>query len=255
VGDVAGFAAATYLRGVPVVQVPTTLLAMVDAAIGGKVAVNHREAKNLIGAFYQPHLVLSDVSLLRTLPVRELNSGWAEVIKHAFIADERLLAVLEEHSSAISELEAEIATDVIRRSVAIKAAIVSEDEREETGRRTILNYGHTVGHALETATHYSSLLHGEAVAVGMMVAARLSERLELIPSEVVERQRRLLERFGLPTSPPEVERSRLLSAMSLDKKVNAGNIRWVLLEGIGKPVIRGDVPERLVADALEEFVS
>lgn len=253
--DLAGFVAATFARGLPLVHVPTSLLAMVDAAIGGKVAVNLPQAKNLVGAFYQPRLVLADVASLKSLPPRELASGWAEVIKHAMIADENLLALLEEKAEAIRQLEPEVATEVIRRSIAIKAAVVSEDEREETGRRMVLNYGHTVAHALEAASAYAGLLHGEAVAVGMTAAAQISRRLGLLPAQVAQRQRRLLERFGLPTSRSGIDRARVRQAMALDKKVRAGAIRWVLLEGIGRPVLRDDVPADIVEEALAKVLS
>ena len=199
VTDLGGFVAATFARGLPLVHVPTSLLGMVDAAIGGKVAVNHREAKNLIGAFYQPRLVLADVAALRTLPARELTSGWAEVIKHAFIADEALLDALETQAEALIALDEGMATAVIKRSMAIKAEVVSQDEREETGLRTTLNYGHTLAHGLEAASGYAALLHGEAVAIGMMAAARISARLGLLDEAVVRRQQAVLKRFGLPT--------------------------------------------------------
>lgn len=254
VTDLAGFVAATYARGVPLVHAPTSLLAMVDAAIGGKVGVNHPQAKNMIGTFYQPHLVIADVATLRTLPPREYFSGWAEVIKHAFIADEALLAFLEEDAQTILRLDREVTTDAIRRSVAIKARVVSEDEREESGLRTTLNYGHTLAHALESATEYGRFLHGEAVAVGMMLAGGISVRLGLLAADVVERQRRLLERFNLPVRCEGIDRARVQAAMSLDKKVRGKAIQWVLLEGIGRPVLRDDVPGELVEQALSEVL-
>ncbi len=252
--DLAGYVAATFARGLPLVHVPTSLLAMVDAAIGGKVAVNHPRAKNLIGAFYQPRLVLADIATLRTLPPRQLASGWAEVIKHALIADEELLDLLETEAEAILRLDPDPATKAIRRSVAIKAAVVSEDEREESGRRTVLNYGHTLGHALEAATDYTRFLHGEAIAVGMTAAAHISRRLGLLDANTVQRQRRLLERFGLPTGAPGVDAARVRAAMALDKKLQARAIRWVLLEGIGRPVLRDDVPPALVEETLSEVL-
>jgi 3-dehydroquinate synthase len=254
VTDLAGYVAATYVRGMPLVHVPTSLLAMVDAAIGGKVAVNHPQAKNVIGAFYQPRLVLADVSTLRTLPPRELTSGWAELVKHALILDPDLLAFLEEHADAILALGPEPTTEAIRRSVAVKAAVVSEDEREETGRRTVLNYGHTVAHAIEAATEYDRFLHGEAVAIGMTVAAAISRRLGLLSPDVERRQRHLLERFSLPTRAQGLDRAALLSAMALDKKVRAGAIRWVLLENVGRTVLRDDVPQAVVEQALDEVL-
>ncbi|TET87337.1 MAG: 3-dehydroquinate synthase, partial [Dehalococcoidia bacterium] len=188
IGDLAGFVAATFLRGLPLVQVPTSLVAMVDAAIGGKTAVNHPQAKNLIGAFYQPRLVIADVQALTTLPHRELISGWSEVIKHGLILDAEFFEFLESNAPELSRLEPDIATKAVRRSVAIKARVVSEDEKER-GKRTLLNYGHTIAHGLEAATNYERFLHGEAVAIGMIGAAMLSHDLGLLPQEVVERQR------------------------------------------------------------------
>jgi shikimate kinase/3-dehydroquinate synthase len=254
VTDLGGYVAATYLRGLPLVHVPTSLLAMVDAAVGGKVAVNHPRAKNAIGAFYQPRFVLADVSTLRTLPPRELTSGWSELIKHALILDPDLLASLEEHADAILALDPELTTEAIRRSVAIKAAVVSEDEREESGRRTVLNYGHTVGHAIEAATEYGRFLHGEAVAIGMAVAGAISRRLGLLSPGVERRQRDLLERFGLPIRAQGLDRAALLSAMALDKKVRARAIRWVLPEDVGRTVLRDDVPQAVVEQALDEVM-
>ena len=253
--DLAGFVAATFARGLPLVHVPTSLLAMVDAAVGGKVAVDHRQAKNLIGAFYQPRLVLADVSVLQTLPPRELTAGWAEVIKHALIMDEELLRLLEDNADAAQRLDPEVAEQVIGRSVALKAAVVGEDEREETGRRTILNYGHTIGHGLEAAADYAGLLHGEAVAVGMSGAARIAVRLGILASAVAQRQDALLARFGLPLRAPGIDVQKVLSAMALDKKVKRGAVRWVLLEGIGRPVIRRDVPPPLAAEVVAELTS
>ena len=251
VGDLAGFVAATFLRGVPFVQAPTSLLAMVDASVGGKVAVNHREAKNSIGAFYQPRLVLADVSTLSTLPPRELTSGWAEVIKHGAILDAALFALFEEKADALKALEPRLAAEIIGRSVAIKARVASEDEKETTGLRTLLNYGHTIGHALEAATSYEGYLHGEAIAVGMVGAAIISQRMGLLTPDAVERLRKLLQRFGLPVAAPGVSRSAILHAMALDKKVEGKAIKWVVLEGIGRAAVRRDVPEADVMAALQ----
>ncbi len=253
VGDLAGFVAATYLRGLPLVQVPTSLMAMVDSSIGGKVAVDHSQAKNIIGAFYQPRLVLGDLQTLRTLPRRELVSGWAEVIKHAMILDPGLLELLEAHLDQLLNLDPESTAVAVKRSAAIKARVVSEDEREK-GLRTLLNYGHTIGHALEAATGYEQLFHGEAVAIGMMGAAMLSQRLGLLPEEVVKRQKSLLQGFGLPTACPNVDMTEMLQAMELDKKVREGALRWVLLEGIGQAVIRDDVPREAVLSVLQELL-
>ncbi len=254
VGDLAGFVAATFLRGLPLVHVPTSLLAMVDSSIGGKVAVDHREGKNLIGAFYQPRLVVADVATLKSLPPRELTSGWAELIKHALIQDADLLHLLETEAAALAKLEPDITTRVVRRSVAIKAQVVGEDERETTGRRTILNYGHTVGHAVEAAAGYAGLLHGEAVAIGMMAAAEIGRRLGVTPASLVERQRALLERFGLPLRPPQLSLDRILSTITLDKKVSGKVVRWVLLADVGLPVLRQDVPAALVEEVVVELL-
>jgi len=254
VGDLAGFVAATFLRGLPLVQVPTSLVAMVDAAIGGKTAVNHPQAKNLIGAFYQPRLVIADVQALTTLPNCELISGWAEVIKHGLILDAEFFEFLESNAPELSRLEPDIATKAVRRSAAIKAKVVSEDEKER-GKRTLLNYGHTIAHGLEAATNYERFLHGEAVAIGMIGAAMLSHNLGLLPQEVVERQRAVVERFGLPTSFPEVDSTSVLRAMELDKKVREKAVRWVLLNRIGQPVIRDDVPLEQVVKVLEGLLA
>jgi 3-dehydroquinate synthase len=269
VGDLAGFVAATFLRGMPWIQVPTSLVAMVDASIGGKVGVNHPEGKNLIGAFYQPSFVLTDVQALTTLPQRELISGWAEVIKHGLTLDKEYFEFLESNVSKVAKLEPELVTRAIARSAAIKAQVVSQDEREREGKRTILNYGHTIGHGLEAATRYKRFLHGEAVAIGMMGAAKLSQRLGFFPPAAVERQRALLKKFGLPTSLRAETASQrrggklsnlklnlggITKAMELDKKVRARAIRWVLLQDIGKTVIRSDVHREDISAVLQELV-
>jgi shikimate kinase/3-dehydroquinate synthase len=247
--DLGGFVAATYLRGLPLIHVPTSLLGMVDAAVGGKVAVNHREGKNLIGAFYQPSIVVADAALLRTLPRREFVSGWAEVIKHGLIMDLELLDWLESEADALVRLEPEPSARVLRRSIALKAQVVSADERE-SGPRMTLNYGHTTGHALEAVTGYESLLHGEAVSVGMVAAAHMARELGLLTAEEEQRQNRLLTRYGLPLRAPGVEVESVLEAMSLDKKVSGKSLRWILLDGLGRTVIRGDVPMSLVREAV-----
>ncbi|MCH7579765.1 MAG: 3-dehydroquinate synthase [Chloroflexi bacterium] len=254
VGDLAGFVAATYLRGVPLVQAPTTVLAMVDASIGGKTAVDHKEGKNLIGAFYQPRLVIEDVSTLKTLPPRALVEGCAEVIKHALILDPVLLADLEERADDLLHLEPAFTVDIVRRNVAIKAGVVSEDERE-TGSRATLNYGHTVGHAIEAASGYSKVHHGEAISVGMMAAAEIGKRIGVTPPELVERQRTLIERFGLPVRGPKLSVDSVLEAITLDKKVKDGVVTWVLLEGAGQAVLRSDVPQDIVRDVVKELLS
>jgi len=269
VGDLAGFVAATFLRGVPWVQVPTSLAAMVDASIGGKVGVNHPEGKNLIGAFYQPNVVLSDPQTLATLPRREVTSGWAEVIKHGLILDREFLEFLETNVDGVKKLDGQLLTAAIGRSAAIKARVVSWDEKEREGKRTILNYGHTIGHGLEAATGYRRFLHGEAVAIGMMGAAELSERLGLLSSTVVQRQEALLQKFDLPTSLQAEATNRrrgrkrsdfklsiaaVTGAMKLDKKVRGKAIRWVLLQDIGKAVVRNDVPQQDVVAVLQEVM-
>ncbi|MFW6126498.1 MAG: 3-dehydroquinate synthase [Chloroflexota bacterium] len=254
VGDLAGFVAATFVRGLPLVHVPTSLIAMADSSIGGKVAVNHYQAKNVIGAFYQPHLVVIDPTTLGTLPNRELISGWAEIIKHAMVLDPPLLEFVESNVARLLHLEAEATTEAIRQSGSLKAMVVSEDERE-SGWRMVLNYGHTIAHGLEAATGYERWLHGEAVAVGMMGAAILSERLGLLSRRVVERQRELLRSFGLPTVCPGADVQAMKRAMALDKKVREKRLRWVLLQGVGEPVLQNDVPLEDVAGVLEELAA
>ena len=255
VGDLAGFVAATFLRGVPFVQVPTSAAAMVDASIGGKVAVNLPQAKNMVGAFYQPQGVFADVQTLTTLGKRELSEGWAEAIKHGFILDSGLVDVFEEHVESLMAVEPEISTDVIRRSMAIKAEVVSRDERETLGVRILLNYGHTIGHALESSTGYGRFLHGEAVSVGMMGAAHIAQEMGMITKAVVARHQKLLERFDLPTRAPGVAVQEVYRAMSLDKKTVGGSNRFVLLEDVGKAVVRGDVPRDLVEATLNELAA
>ncbi len=251
VGDIAGFVAATFLRGMRFVQVPTTLLAMVDSSIGGKTGVDLPEGKNLVGSFHQPQFVLDDVKMLQTLPERQRISGWAEAIKHGLIADEGLLSIFEKNGEAIRSLDGAASTEVIARSVAIKADVVSKDERETLGLRVLLNYGHTIAHALEVATGYEKYLHGEAVSIGMMGAAAVCRGLNMLTDADVDRQRRVLESYGLPVriDQPGLERA-ILAAMVMDKKTVRGSIRWVLLDGIGRAVTRSDVPERLVDKAL-----
>ncbi|MDP6548733.1 MAG: 3-dehydroquinate synthase [Dehalococcoidia bacterium] len=255
VGDLAGFVAATFLRGVPFIQVPTSMAAMVDASIGGKVAVNLPQAKNMVGAFYQPQGVFADVQALATLGKRELSEGWAEAIKHGFILDAGLVDVFEEHAESLMAVEPEITTEVIRRSMAIKADVVSRDERETLGIRIQLNYGHTIGHALESSTEYGRFLHGEGVSIGMMGAARIAKEMGLMPEALLDRQRRLLERFNLPVRAAGVPVDGVMRAMSLDKKTAGGSNRWVLLEDVGKTVVRNDVPGGLVEATVRELVS
>lgn len=251
VGDVAGFVASIYLRGVRVVQVPTTLLSQVDSSIGGKTAVNHPRGKNLVGAFHQPSAVIIDPHLLRTLPQRELISGLAEVLKHGVIADSEIFNILEKRADEVLRKEMDVLIDVISMCCAIKARFVELDERDTEGVRAALNYGHTVGHSLELVTHLE-MSHGEAVAVGMNVAAQISNRLGLIEKLDVERQRRLLKRLGLETELPDVDSSELLKAMYRDKKVEMNTIRFVLPTGIGSPPILRAVPDNLISQVLED---
>ena len=245
VGDMAGFAAACYQRGVDYVQVPTTLLAQVDSSVGGKTGVNHPGGKNLLGAFHQPRAVVADTDTLATLPPREFRAGLAEVIKYGLVADAGFLAWIEAELDALLRLDGAALAHAIRRSCEIKAEIVAEDEREH-GRRALLNLGHTFGHAIEAAVGYGEWLHGEAVGAGMLMAADLSCRLGWIAAADVERVRVLLGRAGLPTSAPAIGAARALGLMGMDKKVLAGRIRLVLMRRVGEGVVSGDYP----ADAL-----
>ena len=261
VTDLAGAAAATYLRGLNLVHAPTTLLGMVDAAIGGKVAIDLPAGKNLVGAFYQPRAVVADVAMLSSLPPRELRAGFAEVIKHAFIRDPALLDDLERDADALlapprDEQGRGRLAALIARNVAIKAAVVSADERE-ADLRMILNYGHTIAHALEAATGYTAIHHGEAVGVGLVGAAMIAARLGLLDSAIIERHRRVVERFGLPTSLSGlsgVTPDSVLQAIQSDKKIRDGQVQWVLLEGVGRPVIRADVSDAIVRGVLQELI-
>jgi 3-dehydroquinate synthase len=233
VGDLAGFAAASYLRGVPFIQIPTTILAMVDASIGGKVAVNLPQGKNLVGAFYQPRLVWIDAATLRSLPVRQRAAGFAEVVKAAAIWDSKFFERLERDAEGLMELDPKPLISVLERACAIKAEVVSQDERE-AGLRQILNFGHTIGHAIEKVGRYRGLLHGEAVAIGMLFAARKSEQLGLSPAGTAERIRSLVTRFGLPSELPNHPRKAYLDALRVDKKMANSKIRYVVLRGIGR---------------------
>jgi len=234
IGDLAGFAAATYLRGVPYVQVPTTLLAQVDSSVGGKTGVNHENGKNLIGAFYQPKLVLIDVNMLASLPRRELVGGLAEVIKYGIIEDPQLFDELEKNVSKLIELDRELLKRVIVTSCSIKARVVEADEREEN-QRAVLNFGHTLGHALEAATDYRQLLHGEAVAIGMVKAAMLSVQHGFCDQQTFERILKLVKKAGLPNEIPSgVSMVKVIQSMELDKKAAGGKIKFVMSQGIGK---------------------
>ena len=251
VGDLAGFVAATYARGMRLAHVPTTVLAMMDSAIGGKTAVDLPQGKNLVGAFHQPSFVLEDARTLASLPRREAAAGWAEAVKHGLILDEDLLRLLEEQAERILDLDEETATEAIRRSAAVKARVVSKDEKETLGLRVLLNYGHTVGHAVEAAAGYGRYLHGEAVAAGMAAAAFIARELGMLSPEDVSRQRAVIDRYGLPASVEGVDPRAVRAAMSMDKKTSEGVIRWVLLEEIGRATTRRDVPAALVDAALD----
>jgi 3-dehydroquinate synthase len=245
IGDLTGFVAATYQRGIPFIQVPTTVAAQVDASIGGKTAVNHKRGKNLIGAFYQPKLVYSDVGLLSSLSHRDFLSGLAEVVKYGVIADESFFGFLETRAGRILAREPDCLLRVVKRSAEIKAEVVQRDEREG-GLRRILNYGHTIGHALETATGYRKLTHGEAISIGMVYAGKLAERLGFCTSEVVERQTALLRAFGLPVALPKIRSTDILHCMERDKKVRDGKIHFVLAERIGHVVVRSVAQKEIV---------
>jgi 3-dehydroquinate synthase len=253
IGDLAGFVAATFNRGLPMLMVPTTLLAMVDSSVGGKVGVNHFKAKNLIGAFHQPVGVWIDIAVLATLPDREYQSGLAEVVKYGMILDAEFFAYLEANAAAVLGRIPEAVRHVVARCCRLKADVVEQDEREESGLRAVLNYGHTFAHAFETVGGYGAWLHGEAVSAGMACAARLAMRRGLIPAEVGERQDRLLGQFGLPTRPERWPIEELLAVMRSDKKNVAGRLRFVLPRRLGQVALFEDVPEAEVRRTLEEL--
>lgn len=246
VGDIAGFAAASYMRGVAFIQVPTTLLAQVDSSVGGKTGVNHPGGKNLIGAFHQPQIVLIDTDSLGTLPDRELSAGMAEVIKHAAIADTDYFSWLEDNVAALMARDAAVLGAAIARSCEIKAGVVAEDEREH-GRRAVLNFGHTFGHAIENIAGYGDWLHGEAVAAGMVMAASLSDIAEADQM----RLRKLIEAANLPTMATTISAEKLRAAMQLDKKVKAKRLRFILLESLGKAYVSDEVAESRLLQVLE----
>jgi 3-dehydroquinate synthase len=254
IGDLSGFVAATYARGLPLVMVPTTLLAMVDSSVGGKTGVNHPKAKNLIGAFHQPRGVWIDTEFLHTLPDREYKSGLAEVVKYGVILDPELFAFLEANVPALLTREAGPVRHLISRSCRLKADVVERDEREITGLRAILNYGHTFAHAFETVAGYGTWLHGEAVAAGMMCAARLAARERLVDQELVERQEALLLRLDLPVRPEAWPLDALLEAMRKDKKNRAGKLRFILPRRLGKVELVDAIPEERVAEVLQALL-
>jgi 3-dehydroquinate synthase len=251
IGDVAGFAAASYQRGIPIVQLPTTLLAQVDSSVGGKTGVNHPGGKNLIGAFHQPSAVITDTDTLSTLPDRQLRAGFTEIVKAALVADAEFFAWLEANAMRLLARDADALEEAIRRACAIKAAIVAEDERER-GRRALLNLGHTFGHAIEAGAGYGRVLHGEAVAAGLVLAAELSARIGRLAGGDVIRVRELLLSAGLPVDPPRLGRARMLELMGMDKKVKDGELRLVLLDGIGQATVTAEYPRAALEALLEE---
>jgi 3-dehydroquinate synthase len=248
VGDLAGFVASVYQRGTAVVQLPTSLLAMVDAAIGGKTAVNLTSGKNMAGTFHQPAAVVADTRALTTLPEREYRSGLAEVAKYGFSLDPAILDILESNTDAVAERSPELLEDLVARSAAIKAGVVAEDELDLTDRRAILNYGHTFGHALELDGRYETWLHGEAISVGLVFAASLAGAAGMLDPAAVERHRTILERLGLPTR-AAFEADDMAARWSMDKK-HRGVQYWVLLRGMGEPVVTADVPPAAIEAAL-----
>lgn len=255
-GDAAGFVAATYVRGLPFVQVPTSLLAHVDSSVGGKVGVNHPQAKNLIGAFYQPLGVFIDTSTLETLPERDYRSGLAEVVKYGVILDAKFFQYLEQNIAGLNQRTADVLRTVIARCCELKAEVVEQDEHERTGLRAILNYGHTFAHAFEALCGYGELMHGEAVSIGMVYASYLAEKLNLISHQETERQIQLLQSLGLPVSLPEgssLNTDDILDRMKLDKKTVGGKLRFVLPTCLGRVEVFKDIPEELVREVLDEL--
>ncbi|MGA7179631.1 MAG: 3-dehydroquinate synthase [Thiobacillaceae bacterium] len=254
IGDMAGFAAASYQRGVPFIQVPTTLLSQVDSSVGGKTGINHPLGKNMIGAFYQPRLVLADTDTLKTLPARELSAGLAEVIKYGLIWDAEFFAWLETNMEKLRALDADAISRAIYRSCEIKAQVVAQDERE-SGIRALLNLGHTFGHAIEAGMGFGNWLHGEAVGAGMVLAARVSQRMGLINQSDLSRAEALIARAGLPVEAPALGVEKYLDYMGVDKKVEGGKIRFVLLRKIGEAFVAGDVPETILHEVLSSLES
>ncbi len=244
IGDLAGFVAATYLRGVPLVQMPTTLLAQVDSSVGGKVAVDHGQLKNMVGAFYQPRLVIADTNALKTLPTGELANGLAEVIKSAAIRDERFFAFLEENLKRIKSLDEDALEEIVFQSVRIKAEVVAKDELD-LGLRNILNYGHTIGHALESVSDFS-IRHGNAVAIGMLTAAKISHMMGILNENEVVRLRKVIEQAGLPSEMPHLRPTEIIKAMQHDKKIRRDRVKFVLLKSIGNVFITDEVSQSLV---------
>ncbi|TCV82204.1 3-dehydroquinate synthase [Sulfurirhabdus autotrophica] len=254
IGDLTGFAAATYLRGVPFIQIPTTLLAQVDSSVGGKTGINHPLGKNMIGAFYQPKLVLADISTLSTLPDRELSAGLAEVIKYGLIRDLPFFEWLEQNMEKLMARDTVALSYAIKRSCESKAEVVAADEHE-SGQRALLNLGHTFGHAIESGMGYGNWLHGEAVAAGTMMAADVSRRMGWLDDKAVTRIRSLFVKAGLPVDAPDLGANKYLDLMGLDKKVEGGRIRFILLKRLGEALITADIPEQTLRATLSETVA
>ena len=254
VGDISGFAAACYQRGIDFIQVPTTLLSQVDSSVGGKTGVNHPLGKNMIGAFYQPQCVLADINTLRTLPPRELSAGLAEVIKYGLIADKSFFGWLEKNINRLLKLDTDAIEYAVEQSCLCKAEVVASDEQEKNGRRALLNLGHTFGHAIETGMGYGNWLHGEAVGCGMIIAAKFSARLGWLPNEDVESISQLIKAAKLPTQPPaELTADRMMELMAVDKKVKDGKLHLVLLKNIGDAVLSSRFDRNLLYSTLTDL--
>ena len=254
VGDMTGFAAASFMRGVNFIQIPTTLLSQVDSSVGGKTGINHAQGKNMIGAFWQPQIVLAEMSTLKTLPARELSAGLAEVIKYALIMDADFLTWLEHNLPAMMALDLAVLGEAVKRCCQYKADVVAQDERE-SGVRALLNFGHTFGHVIETHEGYGNWLHGEAVAAGMVQAAELSQKLGWLTNEDVARIKRVLTLANLPITPPAIDVQTALDLMGHDKKVKHGQIRLILLKSIGEAVLTNDFDAKLLTDVLSQHSS
>lgn len=252
VGDLAGFISATYMRGIPYIQIPTTLLSQVDSSVGGKVAVNHPKAKNIIGCFYQPRFVLADVTTLKSLPPKEYLSGLAEVIKYAFIADDHFLSYLEENIESLVNKDEEALIEVVKRCCLIKAKVVEADERDQ-GLRAVLNLGHTVGHAIESLSSYNKYLHGEAVSLGLLASILISQQKGYVQSDLVEKAKQLLMKANLPVKVEGIKVDDIMEKMTLDKKVISGDIRFVLVKSPGETVVE-NVDGDLVRNAVEQII-
>ncbi len=252
IGDLTGFVAATYQRGVPYVQVPTTLLSQVDSSVGGKTAVNHPAGKNMIGAFYQPRAVVADLDTLNSLSPDEFRCGLAEIIKYGVIEDPELFAYLEDHVDDIQKLETKCLAHIIQKSCAIKARVVEKDEHE-SNYRMVLNFGHTLGHAVEALTHYSQFKHGEAVAIGMVFAAQLSQHMGLCNAAIQDRIARLISLFGLPTRLPPFESADYIASMHRDKKAHGNHIRFIVVRQIGKIEIADSVEESVLSEVIGQM--